>query len=306
MASTLDKSATPGHAPSTRPGVWLTEGALVLMALIWGVNFSVVKFGTTIVEPLAYNGFRVTMAAVLLLAIVSFSPLPFPPRRTILSLMGLGVLGNGVYQFFFVEGLARASASDSALVVAASPAFIAIISQFRGVERIRGRAAMGIAISIAGIALVVVGTAAEAHGPSSLFGTMLVLCGSLAWATYTVLLQPHTERVSGLQLSAFTMSGGAITLLLVAAPAISRTHWSAVPLMGWAAIMYSGLFALVIAYLFWYHGVRTIGPTRTAMFSNLQPVAALLFAWMVLGEVPTLWQVVGAAAIMGGLLLTRS
>ncbi|MEO7085276.1 MAG: EamA family transporter [Gemmatimonadaceae bacterium] len=305
MASTLDKSETPGHA-QTRPGVWLTEAALVLMALIWGVNFSVVKFGTTLVEPLAYNGVRVTLAAVLLLAIVSVSSLPFPPRKTILSLMALGVLGNGVYQFFFVEGIARASASDSALVVAASPAFIAIIGRMRGVEHIQRRVVMGIALSIAGIAFVVIGTASDPRGASTLLGDLLVLCGSLAWAVYTVLLQPHTERVPGLQLSAFTMAGGALMLLVVASPALLRTNWHAVPPLAWAAIAYSGFFALVIAYLFWYQGVRVIGPTRTAVFSNLQPVVAMLVAWMALGEKPTPWQIVGAAAIMGGLLLTRS
>ena len=53
-----------------------------------------------------------------------------------LTLLGLGVLGNGIYQFFFVEGIAHTSASDTALVVAASPAFIAIIGRVRGVERI--------------------------------------------------------------------------------------------------------------------------------------------------------------------------
>jgi drug/metabolite transporter (DMT)-like permease len=305
MASTLDETVTPGHGSATRPGVWLTEAALVLMALIWGVNFTVVKFGTTIVDPLAYNAVRVALAALLLLIIVALSPSTFPPRRTILSLMALGVLGNGIYQFFFVEGLARASASDSALVVAASPAFIAIIGRIRGSEQIRRRVAMGIALSFAGIALVVVGTASDSRGLTTLFGDLLVLCGSLAWAVYTVLLQPHTERVPGLQLSAFTMTGGALMLLIVAAPALAHTTWRTVPMLGWAAIAYSGLFALLIAYLFWYEGVRVIGPTRTAVFSNLQPLVAMLVAWMALGEKPTPWQIVGAAAIMGGLLLTR-
>jgi len=71
-------------------------------------------------------------------------------------------------------------------------------------------------------------------------------------------------------------------------------------------MVYSGIGALVIAYLFWYRGVRVIGPTRTAMYSNVQPVFAVIIAWVVLGEVPTLWQGVGAASIMSGLLLTRT
>ena len=68
---------------------------------------------------------------------------------------------------------------------------------------------------------------------------------------------------------------------------------------------YSGLGALVIAYLFWYRGMKVLGPTRTAMYSNLQPIFALLVAWLTLGEVPTIWQGVGTACITSGLLMTR-
>src|SRR5947209_5918420 len=112
MASTVRDTITPGHVRSnTRSGVWLTDGTLVLMAVIWGVNFSVVKFGTSLVEPLAYNGLRVGLAAVTLAIIVAVRRLPMPSLRTTLALLALGVLGNGVYQFFFIEGLARTSAS---------------------------------------------------------------------------------------------------------------------------------------------------------------------------------------------------
>lgn len=306
MASTAARSATPGHATSTRPGVWLTDVTLLLVALIWGVNYTIVKFGTTLVDPLAYNGVRVALAAVLLAVIVTIGREPFPPARAIAALLALGVLGNGVYQLLFVEGIARTRASDAALFVAASPAFIAIIGRLRGVERISGRAAVGIALSIAGIVLVVLGTATGHEGQSSLFGDVLVLAGSLSWALYTVLLKPYTHDVSGLQLSAFTMVGGAIPLFAVAWPAISRTAWRSMPALGWAAVAYSGVFALVVAYYFWYRGVRVIGPTRTAMYSNLQPVIAVLVAWPLLGETPTVWQGLGAGCIIGGLLLTRN
>lgn len=306
MASTAARPATPGHATSTRPGVWLTDLTLVMVALIWGVNFPIVKFGTSLVDPLAYNGIRVALAAVLLTVIVTIGRAPFPARRTIGALLALGVLGNGVYQLLFVEGIARTRASDAALFIAASPAFIALIGRMRGVERISARAAIGIALSIIGIALVVLGTATGAAGHASVLGDALVLAGSLSWALYTVLLKPYTHEVSGMQLSAFTMVGGAIPLFAVAWPAIASAPWRSVPALGWAAVAYSGVFALVVAYYFWYRGVRVIGPTRTAMYSNLQPVIAVLVAWPMLGETPTPWQVVGAVCIIGGLLLTRT
>src|SRR5262249_35783312 len=246
MGSTAEESITPGREAS-RPGVWLTDATLIAMAVIWGVNFSVVKFGTSLVDPLAYNGVRVALAAVLLAAIVLLGSAPLPSRKTMLALVGLGVLGNGVYQFFFVEGLAHAKASDAALVIAASPAFIAIIGRIRGVERVSRRGAIGITLSILGIGLVALSNAETADSRASLVGDLLVLVGSLAWAIYTVLLKPYTERVSGMQLSALTMAGGALSLLVIASPEIVHARWSSMPLIGWGALLYSGVFALVIA-----------------------------------------------------------
>ncbi|HEY2165297.1 MAG TPA: DMT family transporter, partial [Gemmatimonadaceae bacterium] len=123
------ESILPGRADSARPGgaVWLTDASLVLVAIIWGVNFSIVKFGTSLIDPLAFNGVRVLLAAVLLLAIALASRGPLPSAREIAILLALGVLGNGVYQVLFVEGVARTRASDAGLVIAASPAFIAIV-----------------------------------------------------------------------------------------------------------------------------------------------------------------------------------
>jgi drug/metabolite transporter (DMT)-like permease len=92
----------------------------------------------------------------------------------------------------------------------------------------------------------------------------------------------------------------------VSLPQVAATPWTALPVSAWGALLYSGLLALAVAYLFWYRGVRVLGPTRSAMYSNLQPVVALIVAWIALGEKPTVIQVLGAVAIMTGLLLTRT
>jgi drug/metabolite transporter (DMT)-like permease len=304
--STAGETVTPGHATATRPGVWLTEGSLVLMAIIWAVNFSVVKYGTTLVDPLAYNGVRVGLAAVVLVLIVALARTSLPARGDMLGLLALGALGNGVYQCLFVIGVSKTSASDAALVIAATPAFVAIIGRLRGSERTNMKRGVGIALSILGMAFVVLGATTGEAGRASLVGDLVMLLASLCWALYTVLLKPYTGRVPGMQLSALTMVGGAVPLVAYCLPAMLRADWRAYPPLGWAAVTYSGLGSLVIAYAFWYRGVRMIGPTRTAMYSNLQPVIAVLVAWALLGEVPTVLQGVGAASIMGGLLLSRA
>jgi drug/metabolite transporter (DMT)-like permease len=133
-----------------------------------------------------------------------------------------------------------------------------------------------------------------------------VLSGCICWASFTVLLNPYAKRVNAIHVSAITMCGGAIPLLLVGAPAIARTDWLVLPGKVWAAIVFSGLGALVIAYLCWYRGIKVLGPTRTSMYGNLQPIVALLFAWILLHEVPTVLQAIGAASIITGLLMTRA
>jgi drug/metabolite transporter (DMT)-like permease len=297
---------TPGQsAPPTGPGVWLTDASLFLMAMIWGVNFVVVKYATGVLPLLPFNAVRVALAAVTLLLIGALGTKPWPDRKRTLALLALGVLGNGVYQMLFINGVARTRAGDAALLIAATPAFIALIGRARGTERIGRRGWFGILLSIAGIGMVS-GAAAFVQTRTALLGDALILAGALCWAFYTVLLKPYMTGVDGVKLSAITMVGGAVALLATGFPAVLATDWAAAPASAYAALVYSGLGGLVIAYLFWYRGVRLIGPTRTAMYSNLQPIFAVAVAWMALGEVPTIWQGVGAASIMSGLLLTRS
>ncbi|MDQ3515153.1 MAG: DMT family transporter, partial [Gemmatimonadota bacterium] len=123
------------HSPGR--GFTATDMMLFLMATIWAVNFSVVKFATQIFTPLAFTGLRVAMASVVLIAIAIVSKSPWPGRRDILILLGIGVLGHGVYQLLFVEGLSRTRAGHAALIVAAAPAFIVVASRIRGIERVK-------------------------------------------------------------------------------------------------------------------------------------------------------------------------
>lgn len=304
MASTLP--ATAGrHADAAPSGFTVTDFFLLCMALIWGVNYAVVKFGAAQIDPLVFNSARVVLAAVVLVGIVTVGAQSWPRGRTLGALLALGVLGNGLYQFLFIEGIARTRAGDAALILAAAPAFMAIIGRLRGTEHTGATGVAGILLSLTGIGLVVLGDSGGGSRAVSLEGDLLLLLACLCWSLYTVFLRPYTESVDGVTLSAVTMLGGAVPLVLVSIPALRDTHWSSIGFSGWAAVAYSGLFALVIAYLFWYRGVRTLGPTRSAMYANLQPIIALGVAWATLHETPHLLQLVGAAFIMGGLLLTR-
>jgi drug/metabolite transporter (DMT)-like permease len=290
----------------TKAGFGTTDLLLLLMAVIWGVNFSVVKYGTQVMTPMAFTGLRVMIAALVLFSFAIARGKKLPSRREILSLMALGLIGNGLYQILFVEGISRTRVGNAALVIAATPALIAILSRFRGVDRVSRRVMSGIGLSLAGVALVVLGSSRAGVGEATFLGTVLVFCGTLCWTVFSVMLQPFARRLDPIHLSAFTMIGGSIPMFVFASSALIATEWSSVGFAAWAAIFYASVISMGVAYLFWYRGLRVLGPTRTAVYGNLQPVIAILFAWLFLKEVPTAWQGVGMGTIMTGLFLTRT
>jgi drug/metabolite transporter (DMT)-like permease len=306
MASHSD--AAPIAPPTAIPpaaGFTGTDAMLLVMALIWGVNFSIMKYGLGVFEPLAFNALRVVLASTALAA-VAFAPgsrLPSAPDAR--RLMALGLLGHAAYQLLFIHGLSRSRAGTVALVIGGTPALIAILGRFYGYDRISRSAAMGIATSMLGVVFVVIGASSSTARDDSALGIVFIVLSSTCWAFYTMGLRTLTNRVDGIQIAAWTLFGGAVPLIATGIPALMRTDFSAVPLAAWGSIAYSGLMAFVLAYVLWYRGVQTVGPTRTAMYANLQPIIALAAAWVTLHEAPTPWQFAGAACVITGLYLSR-
>jgi drug/metabolite transporter (DMT)-like permease len=284
----------------------LTDLLLLTMAVIWGVNFVVVKYATHIFNPVAFTGLRVGTAAAFLVAFAYARGGFALSRHDVLRLLLLGVLGNGLYQLFFVHGVARTRAGNASLIVGAAPAFIALAARVRGMERVKRMTLVGIALSMIGVALVIVGSGTLSNGQTTLLGSVLVFLGVLCWSAYTIMLQPYTKRIDVIQLSAITLVGGAVPLIIASTPALVATDWSSIGAGGWLALFYSSVISMGIAYFFWYRGLRVLGPTRTAVYSNLQPIVALLAAWALLGEVPTIFQGLGAVTIIAGVFLTRT
>jgi drug/metabolite transporter (DMT)-like permease len=295
---------TPPPAPAFH--VTATDLLLLGMATIWGVNFVVMKFGAAAFSPLAFNALRVALAAVALAAIAFAPGARRPAWPDAKRLMLLGLLGHALYQLLFLNGLHLARAGTASLIIAGTPALIAILLWVTGQERITRRAAVGIVLSLAGIGLVVTAAAAPSATDDSPVGLAMILAASLCWAFYTLGLRPLTHRVDGVQIGAWTVFGAVGPMVLMGLPALWRTDFAAVTLAAWGAVFYSAFLAFVVAYLIWYRGVRLLGPVRTAMYANLQPIIALGFAWLVLHEQPTGVQFIGAACVIGGVYLSRT
>ncbi len=287
---------------------------LLLMSVIWGSNYTIVKSAFDEMPPQPFNALRMTVASVVfLLAIavarrykkpsVFYTPEPVT-RRDWLALLGLAFVGHFLYQLSFVGGLSRTSVANSSLILAITPVAIAVISAFRGHERVGVWHWLGAVMSIGGIYLVV--GAGAGLDSRSLTGDLLMLGGVGCWAIYTVGAGRLMERHSPLGVTGISMALGTLLYVPTVSPQMRHVAWSAISVTTWASLVYSAIFAIVIAYMIWYTAVQKIGGTRTSVYSNLVPIVALAVAVLWRGEPLGLQKLAGAALVLAGVAITRA
>ena len=277
---------------------------MLVVVLIWGINFSVTKGVFPRFPPLAFTAVRFAVASLLLLPLVRARPGDGAlPRGALARLILLGVVGNTLYQLGFISGLERTTASNSALILASMPSIVALMAAGLGLEPVRPRVLGGVLVATLGVILVVAARG-EGFGGGSLTGDLMTLGAVFCWAGYTLGLRT-VEDVSPLRVTAVTTLAGAPGLMLAGVPQLLEMDWGAVGLEGWGAMAYATVLSLLVAYLIWNRSVQQVGPSRTVVYMCLTPLIAVIAAALLLGERPRPLQGVGAALIIGGVLLTR-
>jgi drug/metabolite transporter (DMT)-like permease len=300
------ETGVEAEASGPVPAWGWTETSLAVMVLIWGINFAIVKSALASFSPLAFNAIRFTIASLFVLTVLAVrGEIGLPERSDVPRVLALGLLGNVAYQMCFILGLARTQAGHASLILALTPVTIALFSTLTGHEKPGPRTWTGALLSVIGVGLVT-GAGLRIQGRSALLGNLTLLGACLTWAFYTVGARPIVARYGSLQATAWTMWVGTVGLILAGVPALLRQDWSAVGAAAWGGLLYSALFAIGLAYLIWYRGVERIGNTRTAIFSNLTPVVAMLAAAHLLAERPGLGSLLGAALTLGGVMIVRT
>jgi drug/metabolite transporter (DMT)-like permease len=290
-----------------RPIDYRAHGALLFMVLLWAVNFSVSKVALEEVRPLAFNALRYPMASALLYVVLrSRGAVPLPSRADAPRVLMLGLLGNVIYQMFFIFGLDRTTAGKASLLLASTPIITALLSASLGHERVKPRVWIGVLATFGGILLVVLGGHARGAGGGTWVGDLIMFCASIAWAFYTVGARPLVDKYGALPITAWTLWVGTVGLVLAGMPEVMRLQWSSVSTLAWAAVFYAGVLSIGVAYIIWYYGVSRLGNTRTSTYSNVVPVFAMIVAWVWLGEVPAATQLVGTVVILSGVSIAQT
>jgi drug/metabolite transporter (DMT)-like permease len=281
--------------------------AMLAVALIWGVNFAIVKQTLTEMSPMVFISVRFLLAALVLLVVLKISGENLRiESRDIFAIVLLSLIGHVVYLTLFIQGMALTTASNAALLAATTPIFVVLISVMLRLERVNLAVGLGIVLSFIGIILIVgLGSSGISVNAQMLPGNLLMLGSAICWALNTIMSKPLLRSYSPLKLTTVTMMISTPLLFLLSAGELSQQQWSDISPRGWLGLCYSFLLANAVAYVLWNVSVQKAGNARTAVFSNLVPVVAVITSWLILGEALGLWQGIGAVVTLVGVTLTR-
>jgi drug/metabolite transporter (DMT)-like permease len=281
---------------------------LILVAIIWGVNFAFVKYALADFSPLSFTTLRFFLSALFLICVMLINREPLAmERRDIGEIVTLGFIGITLYNIFFMEGLNYTTASNSALFISSSPLFAALILALKNRKPISARILAGLLLSTSGVFLIIQSRPGGlSFSRGDLAGDLLTITAAAFWALYTIRAKPLLEKYSAVKLTAYSMAAGTVLLLPISGYELLHQAWSSVPLRSWAAFSFSTFVSGGIAFTLWYHGVKTIGVTRTVVYHYIVPFVAVVFAALFLGERITFLQLIGGISILAGVYLVQS
>lgn len=284
---------------------------LMFVALFWGGTFIAGRIAAQAMPPMTAATLRFAIAVPLLVVIAwkSEGGLPSLSRSQLLVTFVLGLTGIFLYNVCFFAALSRISAGRTALFVALNPIVTSMLLAVFLRERIGAVRWMGVTIALIGASTVISGDniAGAWSDIAASFGTgeLLMLCAISSWAAYTIVGRIALKTLSAVAATSYAAIWGLLMLACGAAAELDGIGWPAIDWRVYAALAYLGVFGTVISFIWYYRGVKTIGPARTAVFNNLVPVFGVLLAWILLGEPVLMSMVVGGLLVIGGVTIAN-
>jgi drug/metabolite transporter (DMT)-like permease len=290
-----------------RPSSFLLGLGICTMLLMWTFNYILGKIALDHIDPLSLAVFRFETAAVAMLALYFFAG----GERTRIQrgdfgrIVLLAFFGVIVNQGGFTVGLNFTSSDHSAVIAAMAPVMVLLMACALRLEKLTWGKALGMAISFTGvIALETERSAGGAHSPF-LKGDVITLVSTVGYASYAVYAKKVSKRYDAISMNTYLLASAALILLPLAIHQAVTVNLRAIGWVGWSGVLYMAIFSSVFAYTIFYWALRYMEASRVAVVSYFQPIAVILFAVPILGDLPTRHLLAGAALVLLGVYLAE-
>ena len=293
----------------TLPGSQLLAAYAVaaIAVVIWGATPAATKVAVTGLDPMVAGMLRTVLAAAVVVPAAMVMRLPLPSNREDWSLLAFSALGGFAgFTLLFSVGVKLTSASHAALINASIPIFTGLFGAIAE-RRVPGWLWMlGVAISFAGVTVLIgVRTESDISAGATVFGDLLCIAATLCAAFGYVTGARLAGRIGTFAVTFWGVGLAALIQLPLLWVLTRGFEWPGLAETAWLGVLYLAVGSTVVAYIAWYWalargGAVRLGPTQFAM-----PVISLSLAAVMFAETLTPVILVAAAAIVGGIAITR-
>ncbi len=281
-----------------QPGVL----ALIGCVTIWGSTFVITKFLMNSIGPFMVIGLRLVISLIVITPIAlkrGFQWKMLIQKDYLL----FGLTGVTLYFGLANTGLNQTTAANAALIQAANPAAVALLSAIILKETITLQRGFGIALSIIGVLLV--SGIPTAGGESYLFGNLLMIGSVIAWAVYTIQSRKIPTSVDALVSTTASFFTGLFWLMPFILWEYTRLGAPIITPVSWVSLVYLGTVASALAYFLWNFALNSVEASLAAPFINLIPIIGLVLS-ILAGETVTFFQILGGLIAILGVLVTQN
>jgi drug/metabolite transporter (DMT)-like permease len=281
--------------------------ALVLMLLLWSLNYVAGKIALRTMDPVTLACFRLVLAALVMLPIYFAQP---QRKRTPLKASDiwpftyLGFLGVILNQGLFTVGLNYTTSDHSAVIIAIGPVIVLLLARAFGLEIFTAGKILGMAISFVGVFLLETENGSPANSPF-LLGDTITFFGVIGFAAYAVLGKRIVSKYDAVAMNTFNLVASAVLLLPLTIRQAIHLNWKGVGLAGWLGMIYMALGSSIAAYTIFYWLLRFMSASRVAVLSYFQPVVVIVLSVLFLSEHPTRNLLIGTALVLVGVYLAE-
>ena len=275
----------------------MAGGALVLLALIWGYTWPLMKSVLSYADPFVYAGMRTFIAGVVLVALLPVLGRPVRPKALGLTAL-LGVLQTAGFLGLMTWALQGEGAGKTAILTYTMPFWLLLMAWVFLGERLQGFQWVAVAVALGGLILVL-----SPWEMKSGWSALMAVGGAVSWALSAIVAKMLRKRhdVDLLSLTAWQLLLGSLPLVVVGVATWSPPVWSGTFIYGLAFTVLGGN---CIAWILWLYILDPLPAATAGLAMLLTPVIGITASWIALGERPGGLEGAGMLLIVCALLLT--
>jgi len=278
--------------------------ALIIANVIWGASFPIYKWALTSVKPFTFVFLRFFLGAIVLF--------PFVFRNLKIAKVDIGKIifasfaGITFCISFLFLGLQIAPSINASIILSTSPILLILAALFYLHEKIKKKIIIGTIISLFGVLIITLRPIVE-HGLNhTILGNFFFILTAIGGIIHIIILEKIMKRYSSLTIAFWTFVIGIIPLLpFVIIEAQQSNILNLFNIQGIIGITYGFLFASAIAHSLLAYGIKYIKTSEVGIFGYVDPLATVIVAIPLLQETITLYYIIGAVFVFGGIYIAE-